>query len=128
MPAVDAPDPGGIAFPELELLLAGLVDTPHCLGVEITVFDPDYDQDGAYAAEIVATLAAGLAPVAAPETPPARLLPAQSSATAAAACARSARPPRVRLPAPAPRPSRPHPASVPRRAPSARSPPSVRTP
>lgn len=81
MPAVDAPDPGGIAFPELELLLAGLVDTPHCLGVEITVFDPDYDQDGAYAAEIVATLAAGLAPVAAPETPPARLLPKQSSAT-----------------------------------------------
>ena len=53
MPAVDAPDPGGIAFAELEMLLAGLVDTPHCLGVEITVFDPDYDPDGAYAAEIV---------------------------------------------------------------------------
>ena len=47
MPAVDAPDPGGIAFAELELLLAGLVSTPHCLGVELTVFDPDYDPDGA---------------------------------------------------------------------------------
>ena len=58
MPAVDAPDAGGIAFPELELLLTGLVDTPHCLGVEITVFDPDYDPDGSYAAEIVSTLAA----------------------------------------------------------------------
>ena len=46
MPAVDAPDPGGIAFAELEILLAGLVDTPHCLGVELTVFDPDYDPDG----------------------------------------------------------------------------------
>ncbi|MEV1286799.1 arginase family protein [Micromonospora sp. NPDC049679] len=63
MPAVDAPDPGGIAFGELELLLAGLVDTPHCLGVEITVFDPDYDPDGAYASEIVSTVVAGLAPV-----------------------------------------------------------------
>jgi arginase len=63
MPAVDAPNPGGIAFAELELLLAGLVDSPHCLGVEVTVYDPDYDLDGAYAAEIVATLEAGLAPV-----------------------------------------------------------------
>lgn len=63
MPAVDAPAPGGIAFAELEALLAGLVDTPHCLGMELTVFDPDYDPDGAYAAEIVSTLVAGLAPV-----------------------------------------------------------------
>jgi len=63
MPAVDAPDPGGIAFAELELLLSGLVDTPHCLGVEITVFDPDYDPDGSYAAEIVETVVAGLAPL-----------------------------------------------------------------
>lgn len=73
MPAVDAPDPGGIAFAELELLISGLVDTPHCLGVEITVFDPDYDPDGAYAAEIVSTLVAGLSPVhrADPTPPPA---------------------------------------------------------
>jgi arginase len=61
MPAVDAPEPGGIAFPELELLLAGLVDTPDCLGVEITVFDPDYDPDGEYAEEITSTIVAGLA-------------------------------------------------------------------
>ncbi|GAA2698855.1 hypothetical protein GCM10010429_00110 [Micromonospora olivasterospora] len=76
MPAVDAPDPGGIAFAELEILLAGLVDTPHCLGVELTVFDPDYDPDGAYAAEIVNTLVAGLTPVTAPRAVPPRLLPA----------------------------------------------------
>ncbi|HEX5598413.1 MAG TPA: arginase family protein [Micromonosporaceae bacterium] len=63
MPAVDAPDPGGIAFAELELLVAGLVDTPHCLGLQITVFDPDYDPTGAYAAELVSTFVAGLAPV-----------------------------------------------------------------
>jgi len=60
MPAVDAPSPGGIAFPELELLLAGLVESPHCLGVEITVFDPDYDPDGGYAEEITSTIVAGL--------------------------------------------------------------------
>ena len=60
MPAVDAPEPGGIAFPELELLLAGLVESPHCLGVEITVFDPDYDPDGAFAEEITSTIVAGL--------------------------------------------------------------------
>ena len=77
MPAVDAPDPGGIAFAELEILLAGLVDTPHCLGVELTVFDPDYDPDGAYAAEIVNTVVAGLAPVTAPDAVPPRLLPAR---------------------------------------------------
>jgi len=61
MPAVDAPSPGGIAFPELELLLAGLVESPHCLGVEITVFDPDYDPDGSYAAEITNAVTSGLA-------------------------------------------------------------------
>ncbi len=61
MPAVDAPSQGGIAFPELEILLAGLVESPHCLGVEITVFDPDYDTDGSYAAEIVTAVTAGLA-------------------------------------------------------------------
>ncbi|MCN0180396.1 arginase family protein [Salinispora arenicola] len=78
MPAVDAPDPGGIAFAELEILLAGLVDTPHCLGVELTVFDPDYDPDGAYAAEIVNTLVAGLRPVTVPGSVSPRLRAAAS--------------------------------------------------
>ena len=63
MPAVDAPDVGGIAYTELELLLAGLVAAPECLGVEVTVFDPDYDPDGVYARELADTLVAGLAPL-----------------------------------------------------------------
>jgi arginase len=67
MPAVDAPDVGGIAYPELELLLAGLVGSPRCLGVEVTVFDPDYDPDGVYAREIADTLVAGLAPLRVPD-------------------------------------------------------------
>ncbi|MGB2569867.1 arginase family protein [Micromonospora citrea] len=90
MPAVDAPDPGGIAFAELEILLAGLVDTPHCLGVELTVFDPDYDPDGAYAAEIVNTVVAGLAPVSAPEAVPPRLLPSSPTSPSAVARVRKA--------------------------------------
>src|SRR5690606_7433411 len=48
MPAVDAPGDGGIAHRELELLIAGLVAGGGCVGVEITVFDPDHDPDGTY--------------------------------------------------------------------------------
>ncbi|MCW3844695.1 arginase family protein [Micromonospora yasonensis] len=103
LPAVDAPDPGGIAFAELEILLAGLVDTPHCLGVELTVFDPDYDPDGSYAAEIVNTVVAGLAPVSAPSAVPPRLLPPGPVAPA----------PRAGNGRPTERPVRPAPAAVP---------------
>jgi arginase len=60
MPAVDAPDEGGIGYAELELLISGLVGSPDCLGMELTVFDPDYDPDGAYAQELVGALVAGL--------------------------------------------------------------------
>jgi arginase len=37
--------------------------------VELTVFDPDYDPDGAYAAELVAAVVAGLAPLRPAEQP-----------------------------------------------------------
>jgi arginase len=67
MPAVDAPDDGGIAYAELELLISNLVSTPDCLGMELTVFDPDYDPDGGYARELVASLVTGLAPLLHPE-------------------------------------------------------------
>lgn len=63
MPAVDAPDPGGIAFPELELLIASLVAAPECLGMELTVFDPDHDPDGTYAREVAEMVVGGLAPL-----------------------------------------------------------------
>lgn len=71
MPAVDAPDDGGIAHRELELLIAGLVGGDEaCLGMDVTVFDPDHDPDGVYAGEITDTLVAGLAPLLpAPERP-----------------------------------------------------------
>ena len=60
MPAVDAPDPGGIAYAELQLLIAGLVADPDCLGMEVTVFDPDYDLERLYARELTDTLVGGL--------------------------------------------------------------------
>jgi arginase len=56
MPAVDAPNPGGIAYPELELLLRGLIGGHDCVGAEVTVFDPDFDIEGAYAADLVDSL------------------------------------------------------------------------
>jgi arginase len=69
MPAVDAPDDGGIAHPELELLVAELVGDDSCLGVEVTVFDPDHDPDGSYAAELTDTLVTALAPRIVAATP-----------------------------------------------------------
>lgn len=69
MPAVDAPDAGGIAYGELEQLLSGLVSDPRCLGLEFTVFDPDYDPQGRYATELVQVLSNGLAPVVSAQSP-----------------------------------------------------------
>lgn len=63
MPAVDAPGDGGIAYAELELLVSGLVDSPDCQGMEVTVFDPDYDPDGGYARDVVEALASALSPL-----------------------------------------------------------------
>jgi arginase len=82
MPAVDAPDDGGIAHRELELLIAGLVTDESCLGMEVTVFDPDHDPEGAYAAEITDTLVGALAPRRSGAT-----VPAQASAPVAEATA-----------------------------------------
>ncbi len=66
---MDAPDDGGIAHRELEQLIAGLVADPGCLGLEVTVFDPDHDPDGGYAAELTTTLLAGLEPLRATAAP-----------------------------------------------------------
>jgi arginase len=62
MPAVDSPDPGGIGHDELVALLAPLVASPRCRGLEVTVFDPDLDPDGRMAGELADSLVAALAP------------------------------------------------------------------
>lgn len=72
LPAVDAPSEGGIGYGELENLLADLVAAPKCLGLEVTVFDPDYDPDGRYARELADALVAGLRPLWSAPAQPAR--------------------------------------------------------
>ncbi|HVK24442.1 MAG TPA: arginase family protein [Actinokineospora sp.] len=44
--AVDAPDPGGLFADELVELVRPLVSAPECLGMDLTIFDPDLDPDG----------------------------------------------------------------------------------
>ena len=60
MPAADAPDPGGLDFPELTGLLRPLVTHPACVGVQLTIYDPDLDPDGRYAAPLADTLTTAL--------------------------------------------------------------------
>lgn len=56
MPAVDSPDPGGIDHAELAGLLGHLLASNRCVGMEVTVFDPDLDPDGRLAGELTDTL------------------------------------------------------------------------
>jgi arginase len=60
MPAADAPDPGGLDYPQLAQLLCPLVTDPACVGVEVTIYDPDLDPDGRYAAALADTLVQAL--------------------------------------------------------------------
>ncbi|MFD7445203.1 arginase family protein [Streptomyces sp. NPDC059909] len=46
MPAVDSPDPDGLLPEELLPLLRTLVRSGHCVGLNVTIYDPDLDPDG----------------------------------------------------------------------------------
>ncbi|EST31794.1 arginase family protein [Streptomyces niveus] len=46
MPAVDAPDPGGLLPAELTSLLRVLVRSERCVGLNVTIYDPDLDPEG----------------------------------------------------------------------------------
>jgi arginase len=56
MPAVDSPGAPGIAPDDLVTILSGLVPDPRCVGMTVTVFDPDLDPDGRYARTLVGLL------------------------------------------------------------------------
>jgi arginase len=56
MPAVDSPGSPGIDPNDLSILLRGLLSSPRCLGLDMTIFDPDLDPDGAYAQLLVSLL------------------------------------------------------------------------
>lgn len=47
MPAVDSPDPGGLLAEELVRMLRPLLRSERCAGLDVTVYDPDLDPDGA---------------------------------------------------------------------------------
>ncbi len=52
MPAVDSPEPNGVSFRMLTQLLTPLVASPHCAGLEATIYDPDLDPTGACAEQL----------------------------------------------------------------------------
>ena len=56
MPAVDCPEPGGPGFAEVAALLRHLLQSPLCVGLELTIFDPDLDPDGKLAERLVECL------------------------------------------------------------------------
>jgi arginase len=58
LPAVDAPDPGGLQYSELVELLRPLLADEHCAGFHVSIYDPDLDPDGRYAVELADALVA----------------------------------------------------------------------
>jgi arginase len=58
MPAVDSPDSGGLNPDQLIELLRGLA--PYAIGAQVTVFDPDHDPDGKYAALLTDIITMGM--------------------------------------------------------------------
>ena len=59
MPAVDSPNENGITFAQLTDLLRVLLASSHAIGMEVTIFDPELDPKGEYAAALVEALANG---------------------------------------------------------------------
>tara|TARA_R110002012_G_scaffold7675_25_gene35738 strand:- start:2423 stop:3322 length:900 start_codon:yes stop_codon:yes gene_type:complete len=58
MPAVDCPEPEGPSFAVITEILRKLLSSPKCVGMEVTIYDPDLDPTGACADRIVACLTA----------------------------------------------------------------------
>lgn len=56
MPAVDSPEPDGLTFKQVSAILRGLLKSPHCVGLELTIYDPDLDPTGEVADGIVTCL------------------------------------------------------------------------
>jgi arginase len=61
MPCVDSPNPKGLTFAELQEILVALLGSGLAVGMEVTIFDPELDPEGKYAAELVSTLARSFA-------------------------------------------------------------------
>ncbi|WP_419694333.1 arginase family protein [Mesorhizobium muleiense] len=62
MPAVDSPGSPGIDPDDLVAILAALVADPRCIGMDMTIFDPDLDPTGELAVLLVSLLGQVFAP------------------------------------------------------------------
>lgn len=62
MPAVDSPNPKGLMYGELVEILRVLLRSDSAVGMEITIFDPEFDPDGKYAVEFVSAIAQSFHP------------------------------------------------------------------
>lgn len=60
LPAVDSPTPGGLDAAQLTELLRGLLTLPGAAGLEVTILDPDLDEDGSQAALLADILVSAL--------------------------------------------------------------------
>jgi arginase len=60
MPAVDSPQPGGLTYEELLELLRAAEATATVVGLQVTIYDPTIDRDGAYARRLSKALAEAL--------------------------------------------------------------------
>ncbi|TMR13063.1 arginase family protein [Nonomuraea turkmeniaca] len=60
LPAVDSPTKGGLDGAQLTELLRGLVGLPGAVGLEVTILDPDLDEDGGQAALLTDILVSAL--------------------------------------------------------------------
>ncbi|MFF6776654.1 arginase family protein [Streptomyces sp. NPDC012637] len=60
MPAVDSPDPDGLLPDEVTALLRPLVRSPRCVGLNVTIYDPDLDPDGTAGALLTDLVVAAL--------------------------------------------------------------------
>ncbi|MER6677661.1 arginase family protein [Streptomyces sp. NPDC000983] len=61
MPAVDSPDPDGLLPEELTALLHPLVRSPRCVGLNVTIYDPDLDPEGTAGAVLTDLVVAAFA-------------------------------------------------------------------
>lgn len=56
MPAVDCPEEDGPPFDDVTELLTRLLSSSQCVGIEVTIYDPDLDSTGEYANRVVECL------------------------------------------------------------------------
>ena len=68
MPAVDSPDPDGLTVAELTAIVTALARSPRCVGLHLTIYDPDLDPEGTGAALLADLLTAAIGPGPGPST------------------------------------------------------------